>query len=164
VKSPYTAFLVATYTLLGAGSLLYFSIIFIGQTSTVIDSAMNYFSSLVSMEWLKTDKVWVTRLIMVVFLLIAWMISWLKLEIWTIMLLMSSVRTVMFVPLLLHVLKVKLNESTVFWTSAITIVISVYFAVTAKLDSISINNMYAMLVAIGLPTLIYLGSRVLVRK
>ena len=164
VKAPDTALLVATSTLLGAGALLYFSIIFIGQTSTVIDSAMNYFSSLVSMEWLKTDKVWVTRLIMVLFLLVAWMISWLKLEIWTIMLLMSSVRTVMFVPLLLHVLKVKLNESTVFWTSGITIVISVYFAVTAKIDNISINNMYAMLVAIGLPTLIYLGSRVLARK
>jgi Na+/proline symporter len=159
VKAPDTSLLVAISTLLGGTALLYFSVIFIGQTSTVIDSAMNYFSSLVTLEWLKSDNVWTTRIIMVLFLLAAWMISWLKLDIWTIMLLMSSVRTVMFVPLILDVFNVRLNEKLVFWTCSVSIAVSVYFAVTAKLDGISINNMYAMIFAIGIPTVVFLASK-----
>jgi Na+/proline symporter len=164
VKAADTSLLLAISTALGGAALLYFSIIFIGQTSTVIDSSMNYFSSLVSLEWLKSEKVWTSRVIMTAFLVAAWLVSWLKLELWTIMLLMSSVRTVMFVPLILHVFNFKLQESTVFWTSAVTIVISVYFAVTAKLDSIAINNMYAMIVAIAIPLVVYLISREINRK
>lgn len=159
VKGPDTSLLVAISTLLGGAALLYFSVIFIGQTSTVIDSAMNYFSSLVTLEWLKTDNVWTTRIIMIAFLLVAWVISWLKLDIWTIMLLMSSVRTVMFIPLILDVFNVRLNEKLMFWTCSFSIVVTVYFAVTAKLNSIPINNMYAMIAAIGIPTIVYLFSR-----
>lgn len=164
VKAADTSLLVAIGSALGGAALLYFSIIFIGQTSTVIDSAMNYFSSLVSLEWLKSDKVWTSRAIMLIFLIAAWLVSWLKLEIWTIMLLMSSVRTVMFVPLILHVFNFKLQEPTVFWTSAATIIVSVYFAATAKLDGIAINNMYSMIVAVSVPLAVYLTARVINRN
>jgi Na+/proline symporter len=164
VANPQVAALTSISTLMGAGAILYFSIVFIGQTSTVIDSALNYFSSLVSMEWLKTDNVLTTRIIMVLFVLFAWLVSWMQLEIWTIMILMSSVRTAMFIPLILHAFNFKMEEKTIFYTSVITIVISVYFAVSSKINNIAIDNMYSMLVAIGLPLTVYLGTKLISKK
>ena len=65
----------------------------------------------------------------------------------------------MFIPLILDVFNVRLNEKLMFWTCSFSIVVTVYFAVTAKLNSIPINNMYAMIAAIGIPTIVYLFSR-----
>jgi len=155
VTGPDTSALVGITQLLGAGALILFGVLFVGQTSTVMDSSMNYMASLVSLEWFNKPDVWFSRLVMVIFMLVAWVISWAKLEIWTIMMLMGAVRTVMFTPLVLHILNVKLKEQVVFYTSLVGIVGTFYFAWTAKMDKLPIFDMYSAAYGITLPILVY---------
>lgn len=155
VKSPDTAQMAAILSVAGVAGLVVFATILVGQASTVIDSSLNYIASLIALEWLKKDQVWVSRAIMSTFILLAWAISWAKLEIWTILMLMSAVRIVMFVPLVLHILKRKLNEQIVFYISVISIITSLYFAWTAKSTAQPIYDMYAALVAVLLPLFAY---------
>lgn len=164
VPSPDTAQLAMIQAALGMVGVVSFSTILIGQTSTVIDSSLNYISSLITLEWLHSDKVWVSRTIMVAFMLVAWIISWAKLEIWTILMLMSAIRIVMFVPLVFHILKQKLNEPIVFYISIISVIISLYFAWTAKSSAQPIYDMYAALVALFLPLIGYILSIYVLRK
>jgi urea-proton symporter len=155
VKSADTAQMAAILSIAGVGGLVAFATILVGQASTVIDSSLNYIASLITLEWLKKDQVWVSRAIMVAFILLAWAISWAKLEIWTILMLMSAVRIVMFVPLVLHILRKKLNEQMIFYISIISVIISLYFAWTAKSTAQPIYDMYAALIALLLPLLVY---------
>ena len=155
VKSADTAQMVAILSLAGVGGLVAFATILVGQASTVIDSSLNYIASLITMEWLKRDQVWVSRAIMVAFILTAWLISWLKLEIWTILMLMSAVRIVMFVPLALHIFNFKLNEQVVFYTSIISTSIALYFACVAKFDKLPVFDMYSALTALLVPLTVY---------
>lgn len=155
VKSADTAQMAAILSIAGVGGLVAFATILVGQASTVIDSSLNYIASLITLEWLKQDQVWISRAIMVVFILVAWLISWFKLEIWTILMLMSAIRIVMFVPLVLHILNQKLRESVVFYVSIFSVIISLYFAWTAKMSAQPIYDMYAALTALLLPTICY---------
>jgi urea-proton symporter len=147
--------------LLGLGALVFFSVLFIGQTSTVIDSSMTYFSSLISLEWFNDYRVGFSRLVMVLFLLSAWLVSWAGLSIWQIMMLMGAVRTVMFVPLVLHILGARLKEIVIFVVSIITIPITFFLTWTARVDKLPIYDMYAAIIAIGLPLTCYLGYKLL---
>lgn len=164
VSAPDLSALAGISQLLGVGAIIFFGVVFIGQTSTVIDSSMTYFSSLVSLEWFKKDQVLFSRIVMVVFLLAAWLVSWAGLSIWQIMMLMGAVRTVMFVPLVLHVLGYRLQEVLVFVTSVGTICVTFYLTWTAKMDKLPINDMYAMLVGIGVPLVVYTGYKLLKKE
>jgi urea-proton symporter len=155
IKTPDTSQLSMIATALGVTGVVVFSTILIGQTSTVIDSSLNYIASLITLEWLHKDKVALSRIIMILFLLVAWGISWAKLEIWTILMLMSAVRIVMFVPLVMHILNFKLKESVVFYTSILSVGVSLYYAWTAKFNSLPVNDMYAALTALFIPVIIY---------
>lgn len=155
VKSADTAQMAAILSVAGVAGLVAFATILVGQASTVIDSSLNYIASLITLEWLKRDQVWISRAIMTGFILLAWTISWAKLEIWTILMLMSAVRIVMFIPLVLHILQRKLNEQTIFYISIISVIISLYFAWTARTTSQPIYDMYAALVALLLPLFSY---------
>lgn len=161
VPTPDTAQLAMIQSALGVAGVVAFATILLGQTSTVIDSSLNYISSLITLEWLKSDRVAVSRTIMVAFMLVAWGISWAKLEIWTILMLMSAIRIVMFVPLVFHILKQKLSEPIVFYISIISVIISLWFAWTAKTSAQPVYDMYAALVALLLPLGAYSLSRIL---
>jgi Na+/proline symporter len=143
--------------LLGVGALIFFSVLFIGQTSTVMDSSMTYFSSLVSLEWFKKEQVLFSRIVMAVFLIAAWIVSWANLSIWQIMMLMGAVRTVMFVPLVLHVLGFRLKELLIFTVSILIIPLTFYMTWIARTEKLPIYDMYAALIAIGIPTIAYLA-------
>jgi Na+/proline symporter len=151
VSAPDTAQMVIISTLLGVGGLVAFATILLGQTSTVIDSSLNYIASLVSAEWLKSEKVVTSRVIMTIFLLLAWIVSWAKLEIWTVLMLMGAVRISMFVPLALYILKFNLKEAAVFYSSIIAIVGTFYLAWIAKMDKLPIYDMYSVLYGLAVP-------------
>ena len=156
VAGPDVSALVGITQLLGAGALVLFGVLFVGQTSTVMDSSMNYMASLVTLEWFNKNDVWFSRLVMIIFMLTAWVISWAKLEIWTIMMLMGAVRTVMFVPLVLHVVGVKLKEQLIFYTSVVGIIGTFYFAWTAKMDKLAIFDMYSAMYGLAVPAVAYI--------
>ena len=88
---------------------------------------------------------------MTVFLLLAWIVSWAKLEIWTVLMLMGAVRISMFVPLALHILKFNLKETAVFYSSIIAIVGTFYLAWIAKMDKLPIYDMYSVLYGLTIP-------------
>lgn len=155
VATPDTSALAALTHLMGTGIFVLFGILFVSQTSTVIDSSMNYVASLVTLEWLGKDQVWMSRVIMAVFLIVAWVISKAQLEIWTIMMLMGAVRTVMFVPLVLHIFKVDLKEKLIFTVSVITIPCAFALAWIAKMDKLPVFDLYSAVVAILIPMSVY---------
>lgn len=161
VKAPDTSNMVTIMSLLGVGGIIAFSTLVVGQTSTVIDSSLNYVASLVSMEWLKKEEVVTSRIVMGCFLLLAWIVSWLKLEIWTIVMLMGCIRIVMFVPIALHILNVKLNESAVFYSSIVAVSTALYLSYTARIDKLPIYDMYSALAALLIPaiTLLVLSKK-----
>ena len=156
VSAPDTAQMVTISTLLGVSGLVAFATILLGQTSTVIDSSLNYIASLISAEWLKSEKVITSRVIMTVFLLLAWTISWAKLEIWTVLMLMGAVRISMFLPLALHILKFDLKEAAVFYSSIIAIAGTFYLAWIAKMDKLPIYDMYSVLYGLAIPILSFI--------
>lgn len=155
VTGPDMSALTAIVQLLGVGMFVMFGVMFITQTSTVIDSSMTYVASLITLEWLHKDQVWLSRLVMTLFLLLAWVISWAKLEIWTIMMLMGAVRTVMFVPLVLHIFDINLKEKVIFVVSSITIPCTFYLAWTAKMEKLPLYDLYSAGVAILVPLIAY---------
>lgn len=150
----------ATLTTIGGiGALVIFATMLIGQTSTVMDSALNYISSLITIEWLKNDQVNISRLIMVAFVLFAWVISWAKLEIWTILMLMGAIRVVLFVPLVMHVMGQHIKEYIFFYASVVGIVSAVYLSYIARTEKLPIFDMYSALTALTIPTVALLISR-----
>lgn len=145
----------------GTTALMFFATLVIGQSSTVIDSSLNYVSSLVTIEWLKNDTVLFSRIIMVAFITLAWLLSWMQIEIWTIVMLMAAIRIVMFVPLALHVLQQKLVESFVFYSSIISVVVAVYFSWMARSTSTPIFDMYSTMLGLGIPVTTFLVATAL---
>jgi hypothetical protein len=112
---------------------------------------LNYISSLISAEWLKKSEVATSRIAMIVFMLLAWAVSWLKLEIWTIVMLMGCLRVSMFVPIALHTTGTKLKESAIFYCSLIAVVGSFYLSYTARMEKLPIYDMYSALFALLVP-------------
>lgn len=137
--------LIGIMNLYGPVAITIFGVLLIGQTSTVIDSCMNYISSLISREWVKTDNTLIPRIVMVVFFVLAWVISWLKVEVWTIYMLMGAARISMFLPLVLQVYQIKLTESIVFYSSIVAISGSVYLSYLARELKDPHYDMYSIL-------------------
>jgi Na+/proline symporter len=154
-----TTQLISLQYLFGSLAIVIFSIILVGQTSTVIDSALNYISNLVSMEWLHWESISLSRFIMLLFTLIAWSVSWLNLEIWTILMLMGSVRITMFIPLVLHSLGIKFKESIAFYSSILAILVSFTLAYLARIDKIPVYDMYSVLSAFFIPLVVIITSK-----
>jgi len=159
VSSPDFATLISIGTYVGVGGLVVFGILLIGQASTVIDSALNYIASLGSIDWTHKETVNVSRLFMFGFLVVVWFVSWLKIDIWTLFVLMSAIRATMFVPLVLHALDKKLNENWLFYSSILGIVSALYFSIQSKLTSTPQFDLYAMICALGIPLTGYFLSR-----
>ena len=151
VGSPEVATLTSIYTYVGITAILSFGVLLIGQASTVIDSALNYIASLNNVDWLKSESIFVSRIAMLIFLLIAWLVSWLKIDIWTLFVLMSCVRATMFVPLVLTAMNKSIKENWIFYSSLLGIGIALYFSIQSKLLKMPIYDMYAMLCALGIP-------------
>lgn len=149
VTAPDMASLAGILDLYGPMAIVAFGVLLIGQTSTVMDSCMNYISSLVGREWLKKDDTLVARLIMLVFFVAAWMISWLKVEVWTIFMLMGAARISMFLPLVLQVYQTKLKENIVFYSSIVAISGAVYLSYTARMLKNPQYDMYSILFGLG---------------
>jgi Na+/proline symporter len=146
-----TSQLVSVSYLWGSIGLLIFSVILIGQTSTVIDTSLTYISNLISMEWFKKDNVNLSRIIMVLFTFSAWIISWLNLEIWTILMLMGCVRITMFTPILLHSLGMHIKENITYYSCVIAIIISFTFSYIARAEKLPIYDLYSALSAFFIP-------------
>jgi Na+/proline symporter len=159
ITSPDFATLTSIGTYVGVGGLLIFGILLIGQASTVIDSALNYIASLGSIDWTHKESVGVSRLFMFGFLIAVWLVSWLKIDIWTLFVLMSAVRATMFVPLVLHALDRKLSENWIFYSSILGIASALYFSIQSKMTKTPEFDLYAMLCGLGIPLIGYLLSR-----
>jgi hypothetical protein len=128
--------------LYGPLAITVFGVLLIGQTSTVMDSCMNYISSLVSREWLHKDDTTSARLVMAGFFLLAWLISWSKIEVWTIFMFMSAARLSMFIPLVFQVYQVRMREAVIFYGSFIVIAGAVYLSYMARDLKNPVYDMY----------------------
>ena len=62
----------------------------------------------------------------------------------------------MAVPLILHVIGIKIKEKIIFYTSLLGIVGTFYFAFIARIDKLPIFDMYSAIYGVVLPFLIYL--------
>ena len=151
VKTIDTSQMSSLMNLLGAGALVVFATLLVGQTSTVMDAALNYISSLISMEWIKKEDITTLRIIMVAFMLLAWATTWLKLEIWTIVMLMGCVRISVFSPIVLHIFGINIRENALFYCSVIGILGSFYLSYIARTDKLPIYDMYSALFALIIP-------------
>lgn len=149
IKAPDLSSLTGIMSLYGATAITIFGVLLIGQTSTVMDSCMNYISSLVSREWVKSNNTLVSRIVMTIFFLLAWMVSWLKVEVWTIYMLMGAARISMFLPLVLQVYETKLKENIVFYSSIIAISGAVYLSYLARELKDPHYDMYSILFGLG---------------
>lgn len=154
IITPDTSQLTTILALLGPGALLMFGILLVGQTSTVMDACLNYLSSVTTREWIKTDKLWVARLMMVLFFLLAWALTWLQLEVWTIFMLMGVLRVSMFMPLVAMVNKIRFDERIVFYSSAIAVTGALYLSWTARAAKLPIFDMYSALFALGIGVIV----------
>lgn len=142
VKGADLSSLAGILELYGPWAITLFGVLLIGQTSTVMDSCMNYISSLVSREWLHKDDTTSARLVMASFFLLAWLISWSKVEVWTIFMFMSAARLSMFIPLVFKVYQVRMREAIVFYGSFIVIAGAVYLSYMARELKNPIYDMY----------------------
>jgi len=159
IKSPDTTQMTGLITLLGTGALIYFATILVGQTSSVIDSALNYVASLVGPEWLHKEKVTTSQIVMVVFMLFAWVVSLARIEIWSVVMLMGCLRVSMFAPIALHAFNFKLKESVIFFASIVAVVGSFTLSYIARTDKLPIFDMYSALFALLVPTVALLLTK-----
>jgi hypothetical protein len=95
---------------------------------------------------------------MILFITAAWIVSFLKLEIWTIFMLMGAIRIVMFATISTHALGLKISEAASFYSSIVAIIGAIYLSYTARIDKLPIYDMYSAYFAIGLPLLAIVGS------
>lgn len=159
IKAPDVATLTGISTYVGAVGIIVFGVLLIGQASTVIDSALNYIASLGTVDWLKSESIAVSRTAMFVFLLLVWLVSWTKIDIWTLFVLMSAVRATMFVPLVLHAANKTLSEQWLFYTSIIGVGAALYFSIQSKMLKMPEYDLYAMACALGIPIAGYIMSK-----
>lgn len=164
VSAPDMSSLTGILDLYGPMAIVAFGVLLIGQTSTVMDSCMNYISSLVGREWIKKDDTLVARVVMLVFFVVAWMISWLKVEVWTIYMLMGAARISMFLPLVLQVFQTKLKENIVFYSSIVAISGSVYLSYQARMLKDPHYDMYSILFGLGVAGITCLVAKLAYKK
>ena len=150
VKAPDLSSLAGITSLYGAAAITAFGVLLIGHTSTVMDSCMNYISSLISREWIKRDNTRVAQYIMIGFFLIAWIISWAKIEIWTMLMLVGAIRISMFIPLIFQVYQLKFRESIVFYASVMAVTGSLYLSWLARDLKNPIYDMYSVIYGLSL--------------
>lgn len=151
ITQPDTTQLTTVFNILGMTGVVILGTLIIGQTSTVIDSSLNYIASLISSEWFKHESVQTSRIIMGSFLIIAWLVSWLNLEIWTILLLMSAVRIVMFVPIVAHTININLYHEKYFYILVLSIMTAFGLFVYARIFSVANLEMISAIFAISFP-------------
>lgn len=159
VAQPDTSQMISLQALLGIGAIIAFATILIGQTSTVMDSALNYMSSLASTEWLKKSEVGTSRMIMLAFMLLSWSITLLKIEIWTVLMVMGCIRISMFMPIVYHVYDVKIRETALFYGSLFAVSGSLVFSYMARTLKMPIYDMYSALFALMVPAVILWATR-----
>lgn len=164
LKSPEMSSLAGILDSYGPLAITAFGVLLIGQTSTVMDSCMNYISSLVSREWIKQDSTTSARIVMALFFVTAWLISWAKLEVWTVFMLMSSARISMFIPMVFQIYKVKIKESVIFYGGFVTIAGSVYLSWLARDLKMPIYDMYFVLYGLSVSLLSCLLAFTLAKK
>ena len=142
LKAPELSSLVGILDLYGPVAITIFGVLLIGQTSTVMDSCLNYIGSLASREWIKKEDTTVVRIIMIIFFFIAWSISWSGVEVWTIFMFMSAVRASMFIPMVFQVYQIKMKEPVVFYGSFITISGALYISWMGRMLKNPTYDMY----------------------
>lgn len=151
-------------TLFGPVAITLFGVLLIGQTSTVMDAMMTYISSVASREWFHVETTVFARSVMVVFMLLTWAVSWLKLEIWTIFMAISVLRISMFAPLVAQIYQTKLKENLLFYGSFVTIAGSFFLTYTARETKMPIYDMYFVLYAAVCSIAICIASKLLASK
>jgi urea-proton symporter len=154
IKTPDTSQLTTIQFLLGNTGLLIFGVLLIGQASTVIDSCLNYISSVATKEWFKTEDVKIARIVMILFFIFAWTLTWLKVEVWTIFMLMGVLRISMFMPLFSVVNNFKIDTNLVFYPSIVAVLGSLYMSWIARSEKLPIFDMYSAIFALGLGVLV----------
>lgn len=164
VSAPEMSALTTISNLFGPVAITIFGVLLIGQTSTVMDAMMTYISSVASREWFHVETTIFARASMATFLLLAWGISWLKLEIWTIFMAISVLRISMFMPLVVQVYQVKLKESLIYYGSFVTIAGSFYLSYLARITKAPVYDMYFVLYAIVCSLTICVTSKLLASK
>lgn len=158
ISSPETAALTTILTIFGPIAITLFGVLLIGQTSTVMDAMMTYISSVASREWFHIETTLFARTSMFAFMLLAWIISWFKIEIWSIFMAISVLRISMFAPLTVQIYQARLKESIIYYGSFITIIGSFYLAYTARILKAPIYDMYFVLYAVGCSLLVCILS------
>jgi urea-proton symporter len=148
VKTADTSQMSSILALTGSAGLIVFGTLLIGQTCTVIDSCLNYFSSVATIEWFKKDSVAFARFSMFLFFILAWVLTWFKFEVWTIFMAMSALRITMFVPIVSMVHRINYNPKPAFIILVLGIIGTLFLSLHARLNSLSIFDMYAALFAI----------------
>jgi len=164
IKGADLSSLAGILELYGPLAITAFGVLLIGQTSTVMDSCMNYISSLASREWLHKDSTTTAKLVMAGFFLLAWLISWSKVEIWTIYMFMGAVRISMFVPLVFQVYKVRMKEAIIFYGSFIAVSGAIYLSYLARELKNPVYDMYYVCYAIAISLLACLLATALAKR
>lgn len=159
VSNPELSALTTISEVFGPIAITLFGVLLIGQTSTVMDAMMTYISSVASREWFRVETTSFARLTMGLFLLLAWSISWMKIEIWSIFMAISVLRISMFAPLVAQVYQVKFKEGQFLAGSFVTIVGSFAIAYMAREYKLPIYDMYFALYAAVCSVLTVITSR-----
>jgi len=164
IKAADLSSLAGILDLYGPLAITAFGVLLIGQTSTVMDSCMNYIGSLASREWFHTENTTSARIIMGVFLLLAWLISCSGIELWTIFVLMAAIRISMFVPLLFQVYQIRMKEAIIFYGSLVAIFGAVYLSHLARELKNPMYDMYYVCYAVAISILACLLATVLAKR
>jgi len=164
VKSADLSALAGMLDAYGPIAITLFGVFLIGQTSTVMDSSMNYISSLITREWFHTENTTSARIIMGVFLLLAWLISCSGIELWTIFMLMGTVRISLFIPLIFQLYGAKIKSAILFYGSFITLIGSFSLAWYAKTHKEPIFDMYNVSYSYGISLVLCLLAIYVNRK
>jgi Na+/proline symporter len=164
IKGADLSSLAGIFDLYGPLAITAFGVLLIGQTSTVMDSCMNYIGSLASREWLNKDDTTTAKLVMAGFFLLAWLISWSKIEIWTIYMFMAAVRISMFVPLLFQVYQIRMKEAIIFYGSFVGISGAIYLSYLARELKNPVYDMYYVFYAVAVSILACLLATALAKR
>jgi len=164
VKGADMSSLTAILELYGPLAITAFGVLLIGQTSTVMDACMNYIGSLVTREWLHKDSTTTARVVMAGFFMLAWLISWSKVEVWTIFMFMGAARLSMFIPVIFQIYRVRMQEAIMFYGSVIVISGAMYLSFMARELKNPVYDMYSVAYAIATSLLACLLATALAKR
>lgn len=153
VKAPEEAMLVGISHLLGTAGLAAFIILFLWQTLTVMDSALNYLCYVVN-EDIFNGKPGVRAIMfgtMASFVFVGWLIASFKLEIWFIFVIFSILRAVCFPAIWKIALGIDFDAKVAVSSIAIAAAISTTLSIMAKWYPGASLDAYAAYIALGLP-------------